>query len=254
LGTALDADAVREFLRWLESHRRCGARTRNQRLAAIKAFAHYVGSMAPEHLERSRQIREIRPARFEHPKINYLEDNEMVDLVRAVDQAGGWRDRALLLLLYNTGARVQELVDLNIGDLRLDPVPIVTLRGKGRKQRTCPLWARTAEALRAWLAERGGAEQALFLNRQGPPTHPTIQVPHEWPSTLLGGWLVGPVSMPPRRIASRCGPRKSESRGIGSAWALMMALVSELGACGQRGASGDDTGFAIGELSLTGVG
>lgn len=164
---ALDVKAVREFLSWLEGHRKCGARTRNLRLAAIKAFARYVGSVAPEHLERSRQIREIRPARFEHPQINYLEGSEMVDLVRAIDPAGGWRDRALLLLLYNTGARVQELVDLNIDDLRLDPVPIATLRGKGRKQRTCPLWARTVEALRAWLAERGGSEQALFLNRHG---------------------------------------------------------------------------------------
>ncbi len=159
----LDADAVRSFLGWLEKERKCGARTRNQRLAAIKAFARYVASVAPEHLERCRRIRDLPPARFDQPEIEYLIDDEILELVKA---AKGRRDRALLLLMYNTGARVQELVDLDVCDLRLDPVPIVTLEGKGRKQRTCPLWARTVDALEAWLAERGAGEP-LFLNAQG---------------------------------------------------------------------------------------
>jgi len=164
---ALDVAMVRSFLGWLENERKCGARTRNHRLAAIKAFVRYVASVAPEHLERCRRIRELLPARFEHPEIKYLDDDEVLKLVKTIDPALGRRDRALLLLLYNTGARVQEVVDLNICDIRLDPTPIVVLEGKGRKQRTCPLWTRTVEALEAWLAERGPVGEPLFLNAHG---------------------------------------------------------------------------------------
>jgi len=164
----LDANVVRSFLNALCSQRRCGPRTRNQRLAAIKSFARFVASVAPEHLERCRRIRELLPARFERPEVRYLEDTEVVTLIQSVP-AGHRRDRALLLLLYNTGARVQEVVDLNIGDLRLEPVPVVTLRGKGRKYRTCPLWDRTVEAIRAWLDERPDYNPAapLFLSVRG---------------------------------------------------------------------------------------
>ncbi len=92
----LDVDAVRSFLGWLEKERKCGARTRNHRLAAIKAFARYVASVAPEHLERCRRIRELPPARFEHPEIEYLIDDEVLELVKAATER---RDRALLLLM-----------------------------------------------------------------------------------------------------------------------------------------------------------
>ena len=163
----LDADVVRSFLRGLEQQRHCGARTRNHRLAGIKAFARYVASVAPEHLDRCRRIRELPPARFQRPEVQYLEDEEVLKLLRAIDPTTGSRDKALLLLLYNTGARVQEIVDLDVGDVRLDPVPLVSLEGKGRKQRTCPLWTRTVEALKAWLVERGSTGGPLFLNHQG---------------------------------------------------------------------------------------
>lgn len=165
--TVLEVEVIRSFLEWLEVQRKCGARTRNHRLAAIKAFARYVASVAPEHLERCRRIRELLPAHFEHPEVKYLDDDEVLKLVKAIDPGAGQRDRALLLLLYNTGARVQEIVDLDVCNIRLDPVPVVTLEGKGRKQRTCPLWARTVEALKAWLAVRGDTGEPLFLNSQG---------------------------------------------------------------------------------------
>jgi len=162
----LDVDTVRSFLGWLEKERKCGARTRNHRLASIKALARYVASVAPEHLERCRRIRELASAHFEKPEVEYLDDDEVLELVKAIDSAQR-RDRALLLLLYNTGARVQEIVDLNVCHIRLEPVPVVTLEGKGRKQRTCPLWARTVDALEQWLAERGETGEPLFLNAQG---------------------------------------------------------------------------------------
>ncbi len=161
---ALDVEIVRSFLGWLETERKCGARTRNHRLAAIKSFVRYVASVAPEHLERCRRIRELQPARFGHPEIEYLDEDEVIALLRAIDPITGRRDRALLLLLYNTGARVQELVDLDVSDFRRDPVPLLTLQGKGRKQRTCPLWGRTVDAIDAWLAERDIEGGPLFLN------------------------------------------------------------------------------------------
>src|SRR3954454_400352 len=106
----LDTEVVRSFLAWLEKQRQCGARTRNHRLAAIKAFVRYVASVAPEHLERCRRIRGLPPARFEHPEVKYLENEEILELIRAIAPTEG-RNSALLLLLYNTGARVQEIVD-----------------------------------------------------------------------------------------------------------------------------------------------
>ncbi|MCP5040257.1 MAG: site-specific integrase [bacterium] len=164
---ALDVEVVRSFLGWLQTQRKCGARTRNHRLAAIKSFARYVASVAPEHLERCRRIRELRPASFEHPEIEYLDDDEVLALLRAIDPITGRRDRALLLLLYNTGARVQELVDLDVADFSCDPVALITLQGKGRKQRTCPLWPRTVDAINAWLEERSIDGSPLFLNAHG---------------------------------------------------------------------------------------
>lgn len=164
--STLDVGTVQGFLRWLEQERGCCARTRNHRMAALKAFARYVASVAPEHLERCRRLRELQPARFELPEIRYIEEDEITRWLQALGPAQH-RDRALFLILYNTGARVQEIVDIDLADLRLDPVPVVMLKGKGGKQRTCPLWPRTVDAIQSWLVERGAADDALFLNAQG---------------------------------------------------------------------------------------
>lgn len=166
---ALDVSVVRSFLEHLDRKRSCAPRTRNQRLAAIKTFARYVASVAPEHLERCRKIREMPPARTDHVEVRYLDDDEIGKLVAASDASRGSRDRALLLALYNAGLRVQEVVDLNVGDIHLDPVPYAVIVGKGRKQRTCPLWSRTVEAIRAFLGERGspGSTEPLFVNTRG---------------------------------------------------------------------------------------
>jgi integrase/recombinase XerD len=167
----LDVDVVRSFLAWLDQERRCGARTRNHRLAVLKSFARYVATVAPEHIECCRRIRELSPASFERPSISYLDNDEVVTLVAAPDASttAGRRDRALLLLLYNTGARVQEVVDLDVGSILDAGIVVVHLRGKGRKQRSCPLWRRTATAIRQMLADRPAvcSEQPLFLNACG---------------------------------------------------------------------------------------
>ena len=162
--SVFDVDSVRSFLRWLQEERNCGARSRNLRLAALKAFARYLGTVAPEHLDRSRRLRELPPAAFEKPQIEYLDIDEIKTLLDACQTA---RDRALLMLLFNTGARVQELIDLDLEDLQSKPIPLVTLEGKGRKQRTCPIWNRTKRAIEDWLAERGQHPGPLFPNKQG---------------------------------------------------------------------------------------
>ena len=164
---ALEVEVVRSFLESLQKDRRCGPRSRNQRLAALKSFARYVASIAPEHLERCRRIRELRPALCEHHEVRYLEEQEVAQLLRAA--GANLRDRALVLLLYNVGARVQEVVDLDLDDVQLDPVAYVVIVGKGNKQRTCPLWPRTVDALRAWLNEPAMRRDhdALFVNVRG---------------------------------------------------------------------------------------
>lgn len=167
----LDTKTVRAFLNWLERVRNCSARTRNQRLAALKSFARYVANVAPEHLERCRLIRELPPARFERPQVHYLTDDEVVQLIAGIDgtTAIGRRDRALLLLLYNTGARVQELVGLDIADIDGEAIPFVRITGKGRKQRTTPLWSRTMKAIEQMLTDRTtrAVGEPLFLNARG---------------------------------------------------------------------------------------
>lgn len=162
--SVLDVERARSFLRWLKQERKCGPRTRNLRLAALKSFARYLGTVAPEHLERCRRLRELLPASFEKPRIEYLDMDEVKKLLEACTTS---RDRALLLLLFNTGARVQEIVDLDVKDLQRNPIPLVAISGKGGKQRTCPIWGRTHKSLEGWLKDRGTGEGTLFLSRQG---------------------------------------------------------------------------------------
>lgn len=165
---AFDDSTVRAFLAHLVAERGSATRTRNQRLAALKALARYIASVAPEQLARCQRVRQLAPLRVEHREVQYLDDDEVALLLGGRRELSR-RDRAMLLLLYNTGARVQELVDLNVSDLQLQPLPLIRLLGKGRKQRTCPLWSRTAVVLKEWLAQRVDVTPAapLFLNARG---------------------------------------------------------------------------------------
>lgn len=167
-----DAARVRAFLDELECERHCSPRTRNQRLAAIKTFFRYAASVAPEHLDRCRQIREISLKRVSHEAITYLEKEEMEAILAGIDLSSknGVRDRTLLTLPYNTGARVQEIVDLNAASIRFNMPPKVRLVGKGRKTRDCPLWQQTVELLQRNLVSRGlleDSKEPLFTNVRG---------------------------------------------------------------------------------------
>jgi len=169
------ANVVRGFLAYLEQQRHCAAATRNQRLAALRSLFRFIGRQVPELIAHAAQIQGVPLRRVAPPLIPYLEKAE-VDAVLAVpDRATplGRRNYALLLFLYNTGARATEAAELPVGALALDAVPAVRILGKGRKLRHCPLWPHTAAVLRALLASRppGPPDARVFLNiRQQPLT------------------------------------------------------------------------------------
>jgi integrase/recombinase XerD len=160
---------VRTFLGHLEQVRHCGPATCNQRLAALRAWCGFVGINSPEHLEWSRQIRTVRFKKHAPAPRKYLEKEEMKALLAAPDrhQAHGFRDYALLLFLYNTGARASEATRLTVGDLDLVR-SVVTLQGKGRKVRQCVLWKVTAATLRELVTD-GAPGQAVFVSQRGGP-------------------------------------------------------------------------------------
>ncbi|HGX94221.1 MAG TPA: integrase [Candidatus Tenderia sp.] len=163
----LSPEVVRQFLTHLECDRRCCTATRNQRLGGLHALARFIGENSPEHLEWCTQIRLIPFKKTARPSITYLDRPEMDALLAAPDRhtPQGRRDYALLLFLYNSGARASEATNLRISDIDWH-APSVRLIGKGNKQRTCPLWATTVEQLSRITAGRG-PEQHVFLNRNG---------------------------------------------------------------------------------------
>ena len=165
----ISADLVRQFLADLEDARHCLIATRNQRLAALHAFARFVGEHSPEHVAWCGQIRSVPFKNTTRPAIAYLDKSEMDALLAATDShtAQGSRDHALMLFLYNSGARADEAARLLINDLDLGSAS-VRIVGKGGKQRHCPLWSVTVRQLQALTAGHSPAEH-VFLNRRGAP-------------------------------------------------------------------------------------
>lgn len=167
------ADLV-AFLDHLETKRGNGISTRNARLAAVHSFARFVATRHPEHLETCQRLLAVPIKRARARVVEYLEGQELRAMLDAIDRSSvdGRRDHALLLALFNTGARVQEMLDVRPADLQLERPFQVRLRGKGRKERLCPLWPQTAEVLRRLVAERQlgeGSTERLFRNRRGEP-------------------------------------------------------------------------------------
>jgi integrase/recombinase XerD len=170
----LSPDSIIAFLAHLEEARGNTAATRNARLAAIHSFARFAATNHPEHLELCQRLLAVPFKRARPRLVEYLEASEVAAILDAPDRAtpDGRRDHALMLTLFNTGARVQEILDVRPSDLQLVRPLQVRLRGKGRKERICPLWSRTVKVLRAFLAEHGvdpTSTQQLFRNRRGEP-------------------------------------------------------------------------------------
>ena len=168
----IDAVLVMDFLAHIEATRNNSARTRNARLAAIKSFMRFVEHRVPSILEQSLRILAIPSKKVDMPLIRYLSIAEMEAILNAPDlrTRSGIRDRAMLHLGFAAGLRVSELTGLLLTGVTLQPTPTVCVMGKGRKQRSLPLWKQTAADIRAWLAVRGqSAAPELFLNACGKP-------------------------------------------------------------------------------------
>jgi integrase/recombinase XerD len=173
--TDVSADRVRHFLTDLEEKRGCAIATRNQRLAAIHALARFIGLHAPELVEWCGHVRMVPFKKAPRALVTYLEKPEIDALLAIPDMttAQGRRDHALLLFLYNAGARADEAAQVRISDLALPQVPdrdlaSVLIRGKGNKPRRCPLWAQTVHEL-AGLVQGREPNEHVFMNRCGRP-------------------------------------------------------------------------------------
>jgi integrase/recombinase XerD len=170
----IDASLVEAFLDHLANDRHVSISTQNHRLAALHAFFRYVQSEVPERLLQSQQILAIPMRRHPRPSVGYLSKEYLAQILARPDlhTRAGRRDAVLLSVLYDTGARVQELIDLNASDVRLDSAPQARLMGKGRKMRAVPLMGATVELLRDHRRDNNldrpeHGDQPLFQNRQG---------------------------------------------------------------------------------------
>jgi site-specific recombinase XerD len=169
----LTAERLVDYLNWLEQDCNNSINTRNQRLAAIHSLFRYIQMQSPEYLFQCQQILGIPYKKAEKHPVGYLSEDETKTLLSTPDTSTrkGRRDQTLLTLLYDSGARVQELVDLRVGDLRLDPPSQVKLTGKGKKTRSVPLMDKTVALLRQYLMENKldspvSFEHPLFFNSQ----------------------------------------------------------------------------------------
>jgi integrase/recombinase XerD len=168
----LGADDILAFLDHLETKRKNSVATRNARLAAIHAFARFLATRDPEQVEQAQRLLAVPIKRGPARAVDYLEGDEIGAMLKAVSASGRdyLRDRALLLTLFNTGARVQEILDIRVADLQLDRPTFVRLRGKGRKERLCPLWPETVDSIRELLRATPGSDTLpIFRNHRGEP-------------------------------------------------------------------------------------
>jgi len=164
---------IQDFLSWLENTRKCSISTRNQRLAALHSFFRYVMFKHPEYIHKCQQILGTCYKKVPIKNIHYLSENQTRMLLAQPDTTRnvGLRDAAMLSLLYDSAARVQEFIDLDVISLRLEKLAALTLTGKGRKTRQVPVMKDTALLMRRYLknmpSQYGGVDRSLFTSHTG---------------------------------------------------------------------------------------
>lgn len=166
----LDVSLVLAFLEYVEAERKCSARTRNARLAAIHSFFRFLEYRVPSCLEQARQVGAIPMKKTDQALIRHLNRDEIRALLDAPDPSStsGLRDRAMLHLAFAAGLRVSELVGLRLDQLEQGPAPCVHVMGKGRRERILPLWKETATTIAVWLKARvPHRDPELFLSAAG---------------------------------------------------------------------------------------
>lgn len=166
----IEPDLILAFLDHLEQQRNNTVRSRNLRLAALRAFLKFASRRDVSSLQAIERALGVPMKRFEQPMLGFLSREEMLAVIGEPGSTRtSQRDHLLLTMLYNTGARVSEITGVRVVDVVLDGATCVHLRGKGRKQRAVPLWKSTVQEIRIWL--RGnptlGPEAALLPNRDG---------------------------------------------------------------------------------------
>lgn len=168
----LDANVVLAFLQYLEEERNVCIGTRNCRLAAVHGFFAFVAQREPLAIVQCAEIARIPTKKTSRPAMCYLETDEVAAILKQPDRSTpqGQRDHALLAFLYNTGARIQEALDVCPAAIRFESPAQVRLFGKGRKERICPLWPETVALLKALLRRQPRADnETIFINCYGQP-------------------------------------------------------------------------------------
>lgn len=167
---------IEGYLKWLCEEQMNSASTRNQRLSAIKAFFKFVRRENPRYIYNCEQILQIPMKKCPTPVLQYLSYEEIKEMLEKPDSSTekGFRDLLILCLLYDTGARVSELLDLTVGDIRFGKYARIQLTGKGNKSREVPLLKKTADLLETYIQKQNLSSpekraQRLFLNSQGRP-------------------------------------------------------------------------------------
>ena len=163
----IDRELVSGFLDWLEEIRGCKTTTRNQRLIALHSFCRYVQKISPENMDNLQSVIQIDYKKSKKAIVPYLTEKQM-KLLLAQPDGNTWqlfRDKVMLAVLYDTGARVQELCDLRIKDVRLESPAVITLTGKGNKVRQVPIMSGTQKLLKIYLEKhKGNAGIILVVN------------------------------------------------------------------------------------------
>jgi site-specific recombinase XerD len=170
--TDLTEPEVLAFLQYTEKERKTSIGTRNCRLAGLRSFFHFVADREPLVAAQCAEILRIPTKRAPQGTLCHLEDNEVSAILDQPNRSTseGQRDHVLLAVLYNTGARIQEALNINPRALRLESPFHVRLFGKGRKERICPLWPETVALLKALLRKQPrGEDESIFVNRYGRP-------------------------------------------------------------------------------------
>jgi integrase/recombinase XerD len=183
----VDVAAIAGFLDWLEVSRGNSASTRNQRLAAISSFCAWMQTEDPARMASYQDILAIPAKKHLHPNMHHLTVEQTRRLLAQPDRSTrqGRRDATLLATLYDTAARVQELADLTVRDIRLQHPAMAALTGKGRKTRHVPLMTNTAAILTSYLAE-------YRLDRPGHDDHPVFFNQHGTKLSRGGiAWIIG---------------------------------------------------------------
>lgn len=173
----MDEKLIMEFLDWLEESKGSSITTRNQRLVSLHSFFRYVQKNAPEHMEPISRILDIPYKKAPKTVVAYLTEDEMRTLLSQPtgNDWASFRDKVMLSVLYDTGARVQELVDLKISNVRLESPAVITLHGKGDKTRQVPIMQSTIKLLQSYLASYKGnpgisrGDNPLFVNQRKQP-------------------------------------------------------------------------------------